>query len=468
MNTFMVALYVFIGLLSSPMLCTAPVALMPVAEDAKIPLKAPPGWKAQTNQGATVMIPGDLGEGKVYTVFITPLQIKAGTLDEVYGIAKKTIGDVGTFAEATKPQQAQSDGGWDYKLSIGTLEKDGKALLAQVMAVKKGELGGVVLVLGDGIETLQKYSDPFTNMIHSLGSSGKLPAAPQIIRAPGAVDLQYTVPQGWTETKKSGVTVIDISKDDFYTQYRWTLAVMPSQPLTGSLRDHFKEYWKELITANYDSAVAPLPLMARLSDGYVCAFDADNYVKHKVTGAKPRSVSVYLIAHGNRFVPILAVCYGYEKPLDADLERFLTTARIPGSSNAKIPLFSSKEIAGDWSEGSSSIASYVTASGAYAGDASIYTGSSFHLQPDGAYKHTFIGISSSAHVKEAHEGKWSVEDNELVLKDPKETTRYSLLGCGVDPKAGRFLVLGTFSNTTAKLSFSNPRGPFQASWYKAK
>jgi len=450
------------------MLRTAPVAFTPVAEDAKIPLKAPPGWKSQTNQGATVMIPGDLGEGQVYTVFITPFQTKAGTLDEVYGIAKKTIGDVGTFAEATKPQQAQSDGGWDYKVSIGTLEKDGKVLLAELIALKKGDVGGVIIAFGDGIETLQKYSDPFTNMIRSLGTSGKLPPTPEITRAPGTVDLQYTVPQGWTETKKSGATVIEISKDDFYTKYRWTVVVMPSQPLTGSLRENFKEYWKDLITANYDSAVAPLPLMTRLSDGYVCAFDADNYVKHKVTGAKPRSVSVYLLAHGNRFVPILAICYGYEKQLDTDLERFLTTARIPGSSNTKLPLFSSKEMTGDWSEGSSSIASYVTASGAYAGDASIYTGSSIHLQPDGSYKRTFIGLTSTTRIKETHEGRWSIDDNELVLKDPKETTRYSLFGCGADPKAGRFLVLGTYSNVKASLSFSNPRGPFQATWYKAK
>ena len=32
------------------------------------------------------------------------------------------------------------------------------------------------------------------------------------------------------------------------------------------------------------------------------------------------------------------------------------------------------------------------------------------------------------------------------------------VGCGLDPKAGKFLVLGSYSNVKAKLSFSNPRG----------
>lgn len=456
------------GFLSSPQPHAVPAAYRAPADIADIPIKPPKGWKAKTNQGALVMIPGDVAEGKVYTVVVTPLQIKAGTLDEVYAIGKKTIGDVGTYTPLTKPARAQSDGGWDYELTIGTLEQGEKGLLAQVMAVKKGDVGGIVIVLTDSIETMQTYSDPFSNMIRSLGGPGKLPPAPEVAQAAGTADLQYTVPQGWIETKKSGATVIEASKDDLYTKYRWTLVVLPSQPLRGSLRDNFKEYWKDLVTANYDSAVVPLPLGARLNNGYTCAFDADGSATHKVSGAKPRSVSVYLLAHGDRFVPMLAILYGYEKQLDTDLDQFITTATIPKSSNTKIPLFSNTEVAGEWSEGSASIASYVTSSGDYAGDASIYTGSSFSLKPDGTYRHVLIAIRGNTRIKETDEGKWRIEDNELVLGHGKGVSRYSLLGCGADPKAGRFLALGTYANTKAKLSFSNPRGAFQATWYKAK
>jgi hypothetical protein len=164
----------------------------------------------------------------------------------------------------------------------------------------------------------------------------------------------------------------------------------------------------------------------------------------------------------------MAITYGYEKQLDADLDRLLETARIPGSAEAQVPLFSSAEVAGDWSEGSASIATYVTSSGSYAGDASIYTGSGFILRPDGTYNHVLVAITGGTHLKEKDEGKWSLADTELVLRQGKRESRYSLLGYGVDSKAGRFLVLGTYPNVKAKLSFSDPRGPFQASWFKAR
>jgi hypothetical protein len=424
------------GFLASPDPLLPPAAPRTTADIADIPIKPPSGWKAKTDQGAMVMTPGDLAEGKVYTVLVTPLQTKAGSLDEVYEIGKKMIGEAGAYTPLSKPARAQSE--------------------------------GIVILITDRLETMQTYSDPFSNMIRSLGGSGKHPPAPEIAPASGTVDLQYKVPAGWVETKKQGATVIEATKDDFYTKYRWTLVVMPSQPLHGSLRENFKDYWKALITANYDSDAVPLPLFVRLSDGYACAFDADSGAKHKVSGARPRIVSVYLVAHGDRFVPILAILYGYEKQLDIDMDRFLTTATIPKSSGAKIPLFSNAEVVGDWSEGSTSIASYVTASGAYAGDASIYTASSFHLNPNGTFKHFMMGIQGSTHIKEQTEGTWRLKDNELVLTHAKGVDRYSLLGCGSDPKAGRFLVIGTYSNVKAKLSYSNPRGPFQASWYKAK
>jgi len=445
----------------------APPATM-VARAGDIPLKPPAGWTTQTKDGATVITPGDVGDGKVYKVVLTPLQTKAGTIDEVYEVGKKMIGEVGTYTALTKVEKQQSDGGWDYAFTIGTVEKGGNGLLVQVMGLKKGDLGGVIIVLSDGIETTQKYSDDFAQMIRSLGGARKPPPAPAIAAGSGTVDLQYTVPAGWTETKKQGITIVENAKDETYNKWQWTLIIMPSQPLTGSLGDNFKDYWKALITANYESDVVPLPLTARLDDGYVCAFDADGSAKHKTSGARPRIASVYLIAHGDRFVPIFGIIYGYDKKVEADFDRFIETARIPGSSGAKIPLFSKSAVAGEWSEGSSSIASYVTASGGYAGDASIYTGSAFQLRPDGSYSHTLVALSGSTRIKEHDEGQWSIDDNELVLRQAKGASRYSLLGYGVDPKAGRFLVLGTYANAKSKLSFSNPRGVFQATWYKSK
>lgn len=469
MITLIVAFCAGAGLLTPPKSPVLTASTIAALDSSEIPLKAPSGWKSETKEGATLMTPGDLGSDKVYTVVITPLQNKAGALSEVYDAGVKMMAEVGTYAPAMTPKALKSDGGWDYEFSIGTVEKSGKGLFAQVMGLKKGDDGGIVIVISDSIETMQKYADEFGNMIRSLGGSASPPPAPAVAASSGTVDLHYSVPEGWTETKKEGVTVLEASKDDFYTKYRWTAVIMPSQPLKGSIRDNFREYWAALIMANYTSSVVPLPLIERLDNGYAIAFDADDSVKHKSTGAVPRSVSVYLLAHGDRFVPMMLITYGYETQLNTDFAHFIETAKIPGSSDAKIPLFSSSEIVGNWSEGSSSLANYVTSGGDYAGDASIFTGSYFDFRDDGSFKHVFIGITSTRRLKEMSEGKWSVVDDEVVLKETGGTERrYSLLGYGNDPKAGRFLVMGAYSGVKVRLSYTNPRGPLQASWFKVK
>ena len=123
---------------------------------------------------------------------------------------------------------------------------------------------------------------------------------------------------------------------------------------------------------------------------------------------------------------------------------------------------------GNWDEGSATLASYVTSTGSYAGDASIFTGNFFHLRADGTYSHTLMAITATRRLKQSDEGKWSLEDDELVCNETGGTHRYSVLGYGADAKAGRLLVLGNFPNSKTKLTLSNPRGMLQASWYKAK
>src|SRR5258708_439398 len=90
---------------------------------AHIPFKAPSGWKTKTQDGGTVITPADVPEGKVYTAVLTPLQTKAGTIDEVYEIGKKQLAEIGTYTAISKVEQRTSDGGWEYRFTIGKLEK---------------------------------------------------------------------------------------------------------------------------------------------------------------------------------------------------------------------------------------------------------------------------------------------------------------------------------------------------------
>ena len=102
-----------------------------------IPLKAPSRWKTEIKDGITVLTPGDVGEGKVYVVMVTPLKDKAGSLEEVFKIGKKLIAEVGVFKSAAEAKQAETEGGWNYKFALGTVDKQGNSFLAQVMALKK-------------------------------------------------------------------------------------------------------------------------------------------------------------------------------------------------------------------------------------------------------------------------------------------------------------------------------------------
>ena len=62
---------------------------------------------------------------------------------------------------------------------------------------------------------------------------------------------------------------------------------------------------------------------------------------------------------------------------------------------------------------------------------------------------TLMAITKERRLKEASEGKWKVEDNELVFRGKDANakgTRYRIFGVGSDEKGGAFLVLSTYSN----------------------
>lgn len=441
------------------------VSRAPVAD---LPLTVPLGWSSAKQDGSVLLTPKDLGAGKVFSVVATAMTTKAGSLDEIYAAGKAMMAEVGTYEALANPPVQKSDGGWDYKFTVGTLTSGGKSLLAQVTGVKKGDEGGTVIVLSDSLETMQKYGDDLGRMLRTLGGAAKPPPTLTVETPSGSVDLSFTAAPGWTVQKKPGATIVEASKDEFYDKYRWTLIVLPTVTLKGKLRDAFRDYWDALVGSQFKSKIVPLPLMSRLANGNVIAFDGDDTAEHKTHGGRPQEVCVYLVARGNKYTPILAVLYGYDKKLEADVKQMLESAQIPGASGAMPAIFNAAELPAHWSEGSASFANYVTSSGAYAGDATVYTGSHLILKADGSFQRTFIGISSTSRMKETSEGKWSVRGEELVLRSSKGVDVYSLLGYGNDPKAGRFLVLSQYANQPSKIRWTNPRGPFQATWYKVK
>jgi hypothetical protein len=448
---------------ASPSAAVAPVAIaLAPMRVAEIPLKAPAGWKREERERGTVLTPGDVAEGKLYAVTVTLVEGKAGTLASLLESAKTSAAVLGPFQPAVDARRSTSEGGWDYEFVLGTIATADRALVAHLMAIKKGDEGGTVIVLSDSVETMTAYADAFATMVRQMGAA---PApAPT---AQGAGDLDYVVPDGWVRKDAAGLPLLVKEKAELWTKYRLSLLVLPGEPLAGSVRAQFDGCWKAYVAPSFTTKVAPIPLMARLPSGHACAFDADAEAVDK--GGSTVTVALFVLAHGGRAVPVLGIYTGPDWSIDrsaeADTARFLDTARIRGASAERVPLFDAASLAGEWSESSAEYASYVTRGGQYAGDASSATGAYFDLRADGSYTRTLVAVSTRGSVRERDAGAWTVDDGELVLD---KGGRYSLLGYGKDPKAGRFLVIGTYPNVPTRLKFTNPRGILQATWLRAK
>ena len=448
-----------LGMAVPPSPSPPPIAAPLVGVRSESPLKAPAGWKSEKQDRAIILTPGDVAEGKFYAVMVTMTDGKAGSLDETLEDGKKMVAEIGSFKAAIDPKQSKSDGGWDYKFVLGTVTAKDRELMVQVMAIKKGDEGGVVVVLSESVETMTHYADTFAAMVRGMG--GAKPAPPPA--SSGVVDLQYTVPAGWVEQRVNGFPQLVKERNEEWTKYRLSLLILPTEALGSDVRTQFLGFWKSFVVPNYATKIAPIPLMARLKSGYACAFDAESNPNTMVT------VAIYMIAHGGRAVPVMGIYSGpdwtFDKMAEAEIAQFLDTARIPGASADKVQLFAASNLAGEWAESGTSFANYVTRGGQYAGDATVSTAAYFTLGADGSYSRTLMAVGAAGNIREKSAGTWSVDDDELVLNNGG---RYSLLGYCADPKVGRFMVIGNYANQKARLKYMDPRGILQAQWLKAK
>ncbi len=406
------------------------------------------------------MAPKGLADGRLYTVLVPTLTRKVGSLQGLVDAGKETLGEVGTFKPSKDPVRAKNDAGWEYDIVIGAVEKDGGAVLGQIVALQKGDDEGLVLLVTDSVETYEKYSDAFTTMIRSLGS----------VRA-GKVDLQFTLPDGWTKKEEAGSILLEGSEkrwhDDGTTVFR--ILILPSEPLTGSLRTKFLELWASQLKPAVETSILPLPFMHRLKSGAVCAFDVDEGATNK-NGDKIRG-GLYVLARGNRVVPILAFYLDYagkSPELQKAVETIHESAKIPDAGTDTIALFAASDLEGEWSESSFLLANYVTRSGDYAGDASVATGEWFILNKDGSFKTVLIAITSKKRIKETVEGTWKLEENVAVLTGKEKAQRYTVFAFGTDPKVGAFLVRSNYSDTEELPDLCRPRRANSGQWFKRK
>jgi hypothetical protein len=437
-----------------------------------LPLEVPDGWESHRQDAALTMTPRDVGSGRIFIVVVPDLTRPMGSIRALLEAGKEAVGQTGTFRPANEPVAGRNGQGWEYEVLIGPLEKDGKTLFAEVLGVKKGDDEGIIIVIADSVETLQKYSDPFTAMVGALGASGTPATAPATAPAPApasgqGTDVRFSVPAGWTAKPVDGGVLLEKAVDTMYDKYLFRIVVLGSQKLTDSLRKTYVANWTSIIGSTMETSIVPLPLMRRLANGAAVAYDLDSDTKTK--GGQRAAGGLAIVAQGGRYVPVMLVFFGgaLDAKLDADVSTVLESIQIPGAGAARVAMYTPSEIIGDWSESSTSFANYVTSRGDYAGDASITTATYVTLKADGTFKRSFIGLKGGATLREKDEGTWKLEDG-IIVQSGKRRATYIVHGVGIDPKVGAFLVLSTYSNQDEKPRFCNPRGPFQGTWFKRK
>jgi len=451
-------------MLASLLLALCTLAPQSEGDRKRLPLTAPAGSESKRQQDASVLVPKDLAAGTAYTVVVPDLTRKLGSLEALMEAAQATFAETGIFKPVGAPGTSRNEAGWDYRVVIGTIEKNGRSILGQAVALRKGEEEGLILLVSDSVETMQKYSDPFTAMVKGIGTAAPAPVAA------GKVDLQYSAPEGWTSKEVDGGVVWEKSKSDFYDKFSYRIVILPSQPLTGPLRKTFTDNWASIIKPTFETKIVPLPLVRRMKSGMAVAFDQDPSAKSK--DGVVQHATLYLLARGNRFVPVLGFFFGLGNTKDVDLalKTIFESAVIPGAGTDPVTLLDPADLVGKWSESSFVLANYVTSAGAYAGDATIATASYLTLNQDGTVKKTFLGMSGNTRIREIDEGKWKLQDNELLLDVVKDgvpvTKKYRIFGAGSDEKGGSFLVITTSSDTDQHADLSIPRRMFSGDWYK--
>lgn len=445
----------------SLIICAALLALQ-----TEVPIQVPDGWEARREQGVLLAMPKQLDPGTVYTVLVPPLAKKLGSLKLLLDACKETLGEVGKFEPATDPVRGKTDGQWEFEFVIGTLEQDGKKLMAQATGLIKGGDEGILLVISDSLETMLKHADRLNLMLRSVGAPKAAPPAAGGGTAAATKHLKFRLPAGWQSSPGTNDLLLEKTENKGVPgEMTFKLILLPSRPLQDNLRKTFHAVWAEQITPIMTPSFAPLPMMRRLKSGLAVAYEVDPGAKN-VKGVTIIG-GLYLLSQGKLVVPMIAVHSGISPGLEADLLELLESGSIADAGDEKTPLFDAADLAGEWHKSSVSLANFVTAGGAYAGDASMSIDIIFTLNAGGAYKYQFTSVGRTAmHLK--REGTWTVDDMSLaVTEKDKAPYRYRLFGVGGDAKSGRYLVMSFAADTAQQLDLSNPRGS-GASWFKRK
>jgi hypothetical protein len=292
-----------------------------------------------------------------------------------------------------------------------------------------------------------------------LGSLPFNSTAPEPLPGPVSA-MTYQIPAGWNRTESNGTVILTRLVDlGFGVKRDFRLVIMPQEKTSGTALQTYLSLWGRYIGAIFAAPVQPLPLRVRLPGGAALLYDGDNMRLRQNNNAVDGFL--YAVVNGDTVAPVMGFFNGWDDALDQALRQFFNSIRLPGGTGPPQPLFAPREITGVWRSSSTALGNWVDVAGNYRGDASLATGETLTFRADGAYEGHFAAISGSSRIRQQDVGRFTIEDDFLVLRpdDPgQRQSRYRITGVGGSADGrGSFLLLGVTRDDFPFLSAGSRR-----------
>ena len=451
-----------------PLALCCVMATSAFAQPAAYRFTAPAGWERATQGDTIVFTPKGEAPGSV-KLTLMPVKPQQGGFDAQFAAERAELERVWGLRDpqAIPPQRGRSNNGEYGVYSASYAGNEGDRYVTLMALAAKGAFGMLAFVTTSG-ETFNRLAGHAAATFNSLqltdaaanlasrnvgaGAPAPIGALPET-SAPGATTgasastaiaaVSYDPPSRWSRSKSGNATLFVRTEDlGFGLKNDYRLLVFPAERVQAPPTQTFLTLWKRMIEPAFNSSLRPLPLRVRLKNGAALLYDGDTTAVLRQNNSQ-MGAFLYMATDGGTAVPVVGMYTGWGEDLRRDLDAFFGSLRI-GSGGKAAPLFTLGEIAGTWRSSSSVLGQWVDAYGNYRGDASIATGETMTIRPDGTCESHFAAIGGGRGTVRQHDtGRCSVDDDLLIFPSQGGSRRYRITGVGrsADAKA-EFLLLG--------------------------
>jgi len=263
--------------------------------------------------------------------------------------------------------------------------------------------------------------------------------------------VQYSRPEGWSKSEKSGVTIF--SDTDQKTGGFCILSIYAAVQSSDSPQKDFAQQWQSLIAQPFKTTTIP-KTDVQTDDGWTSVSGASDIE----TDGNPSSVIMTVISGYGKTTSIYAILN--DRSYLEQLANFMASIKLdkgvadsPAKSAPGTPQngFSGTlkesvtmaDLTGAWSFGAGSVQSYIdSSSGDYAGTSTAFYGEQYFIRADGMFTYKFTGRSGNVTVRESDSGRLELAGGFLNFKfKGRSPRRFQLIGFMTQPNGAVILSL---------------------------